>query len=70
MSGYYPDTKVSHVWWNAAQFESETGREPILGKARLRDGTLGSFEVLLQARTVGANAPKASIAVERFAASK
>jgi hypothetical protein len=48
----------------------ERSMEPILDKAKLRDGSLGSFEVLLQARTVGANAPKASIAVERFAASK
>ena len=48
----------------------ELSMEPILGKARLRDGSIGSFEILLQARTVGANAPKASIAVERFGMSK
>ena len=48
----------------------ERSMEPILVKAKLRDGSLGSFEVLLQARTVGANAPKASIAVARFAVSK
>jgi hypothetical protein len=48
----------------------ERSMEPILGKAKLRDGSIGPFEVLLQARTVGANAPKASIAVERFAVLK
>jgi hypothetical protein len=48
----------------------ERSMEPILAKARVRDGSIGSFEVLLQARTVGANAPKARVAVERFAVLK
>jgi hypothetical protein len=38
----------------------------ILRRARLADGSIGHFEVLLEARTVGANAPKARVAVERF----
>jgi hypothetical protein len=48
----------------------ERSMEPILNEARLRDGGIGPFEVLLEARTVGANAPKARVAVERFGASK
>jgi hypothetical protein len=40
--------------------------EPVLADARLRDGGIGPFEILLEARTVGANAPKARIAVQRF----
>jgi hypothetical protein len=44
--------------------------ESILQKARLSDGSIGPFEVLLEARTVGANAPKARISVERFGTAK
>ncbi len=40
--------------------------EPILRKARLGDGSIGPFEVLLEARTVGANAPGAHPVVERY----
>jgi hypothetical protein len=47
----------------------ERSMEPILAKAKLRDGGIGPFEVLLEARTVGANAPKARVAVERFGVS-
>jgi hypothetical protein len=48
----------------------ERGMQPILNKARLGDGGIGPFEVLLEARTVGANAPKARVVVERFGVSK
>jgi hypothetical protein len=44
--------------------------QPMLNKARLGDGGIGPFEVLLEARTVGANAPKARVVVERFGVSK
>ena len=44
--------------------------QPVLTKARLPDGTIGSFELLLEARTVGANAPMARVAVERYGAVK
>jgi hypothetical protein len=46
------------------------GMQPILNKAQLGDGEIGPFEVLLEARTVGANAPKARVVVERFGVSK
>jgi hypothetical protein len=39
---------------------------PILSKATLPDGTIGSFEILLETRTVGTNAPEGHIVVERF----
>jgi hypothetical protein len=48
----------------------ERSMETILAKARVRDGGIGPFEVLLEARTVGANAPKARVAVERFGVSR
>jgi hypothetical protein len=48
----------------------ERGMQPVLNKARLSDGGIGPFEVLLEARTVGANAPKAHVVVERFGVSK
>lgn len=48
----------------------ERGMQPILNKARLGDGGIGPFEALLEARTVGANAPKARVVVERFGVSK
>lgn len=44
--------------------------EPILKQAQLPDGSIGPFEILLEARTVGANAPEAHIAVERFGIGK
>ena len=44
--------------------------QPSLRKARLGDGRMGPFEVLLEARTVGANAPKARVVVKRFGVSK
>ncbi len=40
--------------------------EPVLKKAQLPDGSIGPFEVLLEARAVGANAAQSRIAVERF----
>ena len=46
------------------------GMQPVLNKARLGDGSIRPFEVLLEARTVGANAPKARVVVERFGLSK
>jgi len=48
----------------------ERGMQPSLRKARLGDGRMGPFEVLLEARTVGANAPKARVVVKRFGVSK
>jgi len=48
----------------------ERGMQPVLNKARIGDGGIGPFEVLLEARTVGANAPKARVVVERFGVSK
>jgi hypothetical protein len=39
---------------------------PILHKARLEDGALGCFEVLLEATAVGANAPEPRAVVERY----
>lgn len=44
--------------------------EPVLKKARLSDGSIGPFEVLLETRTVGANAPEANAVVERYGLSK
>lgn len=40
--------------------------EPTLKKAQLADGSIGPFEILLEARTVGANAAQSRIVVERF----
>ena len=39
---------------------------PILQKARLKDGAVGSFEVLLETTAIGANAPEARPVVERY----
>lgn len=39
---------------------------PILRKALLPDGSIGEFQILLQTRTVGANAPEAHPVVERY----
>jgi hypothetical protein len=44
--------------------------EPILKKAQLADGTIGPFEVLIEARTVGVNAPDEHPVVERFGIAK
>lgn len=41
---------------------------PILRKARMKDGTIGSFEVVLQTRAVGSSAPAAHAIVERYGA--
>ena len=48
----------------------ERGMQPVLNKARIGDGGIGPFEVLLEARTVGANAPKARVLEERFGMSR
>jgi hypothetical protein len=40
--------------------------EPILRKALLADGRIGPFEILLEARAVGANAAETHAVVERF----
>ena len=44
--------------------------EPILRKAQLADGSIGPFEVLIEARTVGVNAPEEHAVIERFGVSK
>jgi hypothetical protein len=44
----------------------QSAMNPFLTKARLPDGSVGPFKVLLQTRTVGANAPGAQVVVERF----
>lgn len=44
--------------------------EPILKKARLADGSIGPFEILLEERTVGANSTRASVVVERYGGAK
>ena len=44
--------------------------EPILKKAQLADGSIGPFEVLIEARTVGVNAPEEHAVIERFGVSK
>lgn len=44
--------------------------EPVLKKAQLADGSIGPFEILIEARTVGANAAQSRIVVERFGVTK
>ncbi|MGA7339644.1 MAG: hypothetical protein WBE72_17200 [Terracidiphilus sp.] len=44
--------------------------EPVLRKAQLADGSIGPFEVLIEARTVGVNAPEEHAVVERFGITK
>lgn len=44
--------------------------EPILKKAQLADGSIGRFEVQIEPRTVGVNAPVEDAIVERFGAPK
>ena len=39
---------------------------PILQKAKLRDGSIGPFEILLETTTVGASAPEPHPVVERY----
>lgn len=43
---------------------------PVLQKARRTDGSIGSFEVILETETVGGDAPKAHIVVERYSQAK
>lgn len=44
--------------------------EPILRKAQLADGSIGPFEVLIEARTVGVNAPEEHAIIERLGVAK
>ena len=44
---------------------NRTAMQPILEKARLHNGTIGRFELILKAQTVGASAPEAHPVVER-----
>jgi hypothetical protein len=39
---------------------------PILERARKSDGSIGSFEVILETRAVGTDSPKARVIVERY----
>ncbi len=43
--------------------------DPILQKARLADGTLEPFELLLETRSIGADSPKARVIAERYGSS-
>ena len=46
----------------AADFATDRlSMEPILKQARLSDGTIGPFEVLLETRVIGASSPKATV---------
>jgi hypothetical protein len=49
---------------------NRSAMDPVLKKARSADGRIGPFEVLLEARTVGANAPEAHVLVERTGVAK
>ena len=51
----------------AAEFAmNSTAMAPVLRKARLPDGTIGSFQLLLETAEVGARAPEAHIVIERY----
>jgi hypothetical protein len=51
----------------AAEFAmSSTAMAPVLEKARLPDGTIGPFQLLLETAEVGAKAPEAHIVIERY----
>jgi hypothetical protein len=39
---------------------------PILKKARMKNGEIGGFEVVLETQAVGASAPEARPIVERY----
>lgn len=45
---------------------NESLMQPILQKSRLKDGSIGSFELLLETHTVGASSPEAKVLVERY----
>jgi len=45
---------------------NEQAMFPILQKARLSDGTIQPFELLLEASSIGANAPEARVIAERY----
>lgn len=47
-------------------FLDERSLEPVLRKALLPNGSVGPFEILLEARVVGANAAKSKVVAERF----
>lgn len=49
---------------------NQRAMEPVLKRAQLPDGSIGPFELLLEARTVGDNAPEAHIVAERFGMTK
>lgn len=46
--------------------QDQTSMKPVLAKARLPNGSIGPFEVLLGTRIVGANAPNARVIAERL----
>ena len=51
----------------AAEFaKNSTAMAPVLRKARLPNGTIGSFQLLLETAEVGARAPEAHIVIERY----
>lgn len=51
----------------AAEFAmNSTAMAPILSKARLPDGTIGPFQLLLETAVVGARAPEAHVVIERY----
>lgn len=51
----------------AAEFAmNSTAMAPVLQKARLPDGTIGPFQLLLETAEVGAKAPEAHIVIERY----
>jgi hypothetical protein len=39
---------------------------PVLKKARRKDGSIGPFELVLETKTIGADAPQATLVVERY----
>lgn len=51
----------------AAEFAmNSTAMAPILKKARLPDGTIGPFQLLLETAVVGAKAPEAHVVIDRY----
>jgi hypothetical protein len=51
----------------AAEFVmNESLMSPILARSRQKNGSIGSFELLLETHTVGASSPEAKVVVERY----
>lgn len=68
-NGYVLLSEGQNMGGTAAAIEfamNATAMAPVLRKARLSDGTIGPFQLLLKTAEVGVRAPEAHIVIERY----